>query len=256
MGASIPTVLVVGGHDPTGGAGIQADIESIVACGAYPVTLISTSTVQDTRCFSTSYGVDEAVVSDQARVLLRDITPGGVKVGMLGSVGMVAVVAGILEKVEGPVILDPVLGAGGGGGVVGEEVAEAIRAILIPGTYLCTPNTVEATRLTGRTSPQGQADEFFRMGCENVLITGTHDSSTENVINRLFCRNGYLEEWQWPRLSGVYHGSGCTLASAAAAKLVMGLPISDALKQAQAFTWKALSNAYRVGGGQAIPARR
>jgi hydroxymethylpyrimidine/phosphomethylpyrimidine kinase len=252
-----PIVLVFAGHDPTGGAGVQADIEAIVACDAFPTTLITATTVQNTvRVFSCT-SLDHGEVLKQAETLLADIEPQAVKIGLVASVGMVEIIAKIVDELPCPVILDPVLAAGGGGAEASSPVLEAIRRELIPRAYLCMPNSVEAKILTNKNTTNEQVKVLIGMGCNNILVTGTHDASTEMVVNRLYTEDGRCESWQWKRLPDSYHGSGCTLASASAALIAKNQdPLPELLRKAQQFTWNALNGGFKPGGGQLIPSRR
>jgi hydroxymethylpyrimidine/phosphomethylpyrimidine kinase len=137
----------------------------------------------------------------------------------------------------------------------------AMRELLIPQTTLITPNSVEARRLALDESNDNDdpglsecAQRLLDMGCEYVLITGTHEN-TPQVINTLYTQDGILRNDSWERLPGSYHGSGCTLAAAVTATIANGLSISEAVRDAQEYTWHALKSAFRPGMGQYIPDR-
>jgi hydroxymethylpyrimidine/phosphomethylpyrimidine kinase len=137
----------------------------------------------------------------------------------------------------------------------------ALRELLIPQTTIITPNSLEARRLAAAEGEDGDGlalDECARRllatGCEYALITGTHEG-TGDVINTLYGESGVVRTDSWQRLAGSYHGSGCTLASAVAAMLANGLPVEDAVKDAQDYTWQTLNGAFRLGMGQYIPDR-
>lgn len=257
-----PIVMTLAGADPSGGAGIQADILTLASLGCHPLSVITAVTVQDTRSVENFWVMDAEQVSDQARFLLEDMPVSVFKVGMIGSVENAAVIAEIAaDYPDVPLILDPVLASGGGDELAREELCEAIRDLLLPLTTLVTPNSIEARRLASSNPdeedelslPQA-AQRLLQAGVEYVLITGTHDNTVQ-VCNTLYHRSGMTSREHWPRLPGSYHGSGCTLASAIAGSLANGLSMPDAVREAQAYTWETLNRAFRPGMGQAIPDR-
>ncbi len=251
----IPIILSISGHDPVGGAGIQADIEAIVGNGCHAATIITCLTVQNTTDVQRLQPVDPELVEQQARGVLNDLPVAAIKIGLIGSAEIAARLGGLLEEFSGiPVVLDPVLAAGGGTELAGKDLEETLRRRLLPSVELITPNSLEARRLSGEEDLYACGHKLQALGCTNVLITGAHEAGTE-VENRLFCGDGSVHVWHWPRLTGSYHGSGCTLASATAALLARKLPMVEAVKQAQAYTWESLSHARRPGRGQALPDR-
>ena len=224
-----PVVLAVGGHDPVGGAGIQADIEAIAALGSYAATALTCLTVQDTENVLALHPVESWILRAQINAVLDDLPVAVIKVGLLGSVAAVNTLADVLEAhADIPVVLDPVLAAGGGTALSDEALIEAVRVRLLPATFLLTPNTVEAGRLAGESGLEASAAVLLARGARHLLVSGGHERG-EEVVNHYFGPDGAREEWRWPRLEGEYHGSGCTLASACAALLARGLPLGMAL---------------------------
>ncbi|HUL11729.1 MAG TPA: hydroxymethylpyrimidine/phosphomethylpyrimidine kinase [Methylococcaceae bacterium] len=250
-----PVVLCLSGHDPSGGAGIQADIETLSRLGNYPCTVITAMTVQDTRNVRSVLPQREEDFLAQARLLIDDLPVAAVKIGLLGSSAIARAVWEILRELRGvPVVLDPILAAGGGTEVAREDLIETLKSQLLPLTTVLTPNTMEARRLAGgRENLDECADELLRLGCDHVLITGTHDSS-EAVINRWYGPDG-MRAFGWERLPHSYHGSGCTLASALAGFLALGLGMEAAVHKAQKFTWLTLDSGFALGKGQYLPNR-
>lgn len=251
-----PTVLCFSGLDPTGGAGIQADIETLFSIGCHCTPVVTALTVQNTQNVISVRPTDGALLVQQARAILEDMPVDAVKLGMLGSVEAVEVVHTLLRDYNDlPVVLDPIAAAGGGYELSGREVLEAIANLLLPLTTVLTPNTDEARQLApAADSLDACANEIIDTGCQHVLITGTHAQS-DSVINRLYAAHQQVTLYTWPRLEAVYHGSGCTLASGIAGYLSHGLTVSDAVQQAQRFTWEALSHGQRMGFGQHLPER-
>ena len=136
-----------------------------------------------------------------------------------------------------------------------------MRELLLPQTTILTPNSLEARRLIQDEDNDDDnpdlaecAKRIIELGCEYVLITGTHEN-TPKVINSLYGEHGLIRSDSWPRLPGIYHGSGCTLASAIAALLANGLPMEEAVREAQEYTWESLKYGFRPGMGQHIPDR-
>ena len=252
----IPAVLCFAGLDPTGGAGLAADIESIVSMGGHPLPIATSLTVQDTHDVKALMPVDAGHVVDQARAVLADIPLAAIKIGLLGSAGVVDVLHDLLADCkEIPVVLDPIGRAGGGASLADDGLMRAIASRLVPRTTVLTPNTREALRLApGAETVADAAARLVSSGCRYVLVTGA-DEATPRVVNRLYGRRGLLESLEWPRVEGVFHGSGCTLAAAVAARLARGATPEEAVTEAQRFTHEAISRGYRIGAGQLVPDR-
>lgn len=249
-----PVVLCLSGHDPTGGAGIQADIETVIRLGCHPCTVVTALTVQDTRNVARILPQAAQDFLEQALTLLDDIPVAAVKIGLLGSTAIARAVAEVLDRAGTvPVVLDPILAAGGGRDLADRELIAEVRHRLIGRATIVTPNTPEAQRLTGEENPDTAAARILSLGCPNVLLTGGHEDGSE-VVNRWYGAAG-VESRRWPRLPGSYHGSGCTLAAAVAAGLARGLPVGGAIGEAQRFTFEALERGMRLGKGQFLPNR-
>ena len=257
-----PIVMVFAASDPSGGAGLQADIMTLSSMGCHPLSVVTALTVQDSAGVEDVLAIDADWVADQARALLEDMSVSAFKVGMLGSVENIAAIAEIISDYPDiPLILDPVLSSGRGDELANEDMIAALRELLLPQTTLLTPNSIEARRLALDESNEEDdpdlaecARRLVGAGAEYVLITGTHEH-TPQVVNSLYGENGLIRADPWERLPGSYHGSGCTLASAIAANLANGLEIAEAVRDAQDYTWQALENGFRPGMGQYLPDR-
>ncbi|MGE0387337.1 MAG: hydroxymethylpyrimidine/phosphomethylpyrimidine kinase [Gammaproteobacteria bacterium] len=250
-------VLAIGGHDPTGGAGIQADIEAIQAQGCTAVTLVTALTAQNTTRVQACRPADRDALVEQARVLLDDVDIDAIKIGLVPDTAIATAVAEILDRLpKRPVVCDPVLAAGTGDALARAGVAAALIDRIAPRTTVMTPNVPEALALVPQAgSAEAAAAALIATGTQYVLLTGTH-APTEEVENALFERGGCRRRDCWQRLPGSFHGSGCTLAAALAARLALGEDIDGAAHAAQRFTWNALARALRVGRGQLHPDRR
>ena len=257
-----PIVLVFAASDPSGGAGLQADIMTLSSMGCHPLSVVTAVTIQDTTGVDDVSAIDAEWVSDQARCVLEDMPVAAFKIGVLGSVETIAAIAEVVSDYpEIPLVLDPVLASGRGDELASEEMVIALRELLVPQATIITPNSLEARRLAIDDSNEDDdpdlaecARRLIASGCEYVLVTGTHEN-TPQVINVLYGQEGVLRSDNWERLPGSYHGSGCTLASAIAATIANGLSIGDAVKDAQEYTWQTLKAAFRPGMGQQIPNR-
>lgn len=255
MSSSPPIVLTFAGSDPTGGAGLQADLLTLASMGCHPLSVVTALTVQDTQGVALVEAVDAACVRMQAQRVLADIDVAAFKLGVLGSAANVQVIAKILaDHAEVPVVLDPVLASGRGDVLASADLLAALRELLVPQSTVLTPNSLEARRLAEDSSLEEAARRLIARGAEYVLITGTHEPGKE-VVNTLYDSGGMVREDRWPRLSGTYHGSGCTLASAIAAALANGRAVPEAVHDAQEFTWQALAAGFRPGAGQVLPDR-
>jgi hydroxymethylpyrimidine/phosphomethylpyrimidine kinase len=245
MGGARPAVLVFAGLDPSGGAGISADIEAIAAQGAHALPVVTALTVQDNNRVHEVAPVDAELLVRQASLLAGRIVIRAVKLGIPGSLGNALAIARVIARVRAatpglPVVLDPVLASGHGDALACGNAPDALAPLLELATVL-VPNLPEAQALGGS-------------NCEHVLVTGGH-AHGDTVVNRWHSANG-VREWAWPRLPGQFHGSGCTLASAIAGRLALGEPMAEALENAQRYCHAALGQSYAIAPGQRIPQRQ
>lgn len=267
MANTPPTVLTFAATDPSSGAGVQADILALASIGCYPLSVITGITVQDTVGVENIMPLDADWINEQARGILEDVSVSAFKLGLLGSVENVAVIAEIVaDYPDVPLIIDPILASGRGDELSNEEMQAAMCELLFPQATLITPNSLEARRLAyydegdevKHSSLQECALRLLGMGSEYVMITGTHERS-HDVVNSLYGlqhgQPGLIKDYHWERLPGSYHGSGCTLTSAITACLAHGLTMEEAVHEAQEFTWQTLRHAFRPGMGQFIPDR-
>lgn len=254
-----PTVLVVAGNDPSGGAGIAADLQAITAAGAHPAPVITALTVQDTVNATAVEPVSPALVAAQMEAVLADIPVAAVKIGLLATAAIAAAVADVLARhPDVPVVLDPVLVAAGGARLAEDALVAVMLERLCPLTALLTPNALEIRRLApGHDDTAARAAALRRAGCTYVLAKGGDeaDSGAGEVLDTLYGPAG-PREFRSPRLAGSFHGSGCTLASACAARIARGDAVEEAVARAQALTHGWLERAFQPGRGQHVPLRR
>ncbi|MDD1622099.1 MAG: hydroxymethylpyrimidine/phosphomethylpyrimidine kinase [Methylococcaceae bacterium] len=255
MSRDRPVVLCFSGHDPSGGAGIQADIETIISHQCHAASVITALTEQDSHNVKKLIPQRPGDIISQAETLLADFSVAAIKIGLIGHHETAKAIQQILRDHPAiPVVLDPVLAAGGGTALADRQLLDAIIEGLLPLTTVLTPNSQEARQLANQDDLADCGRSLQAKGAEFVLITGTHETS-DLVHNRLFMPEGKTETFNWERLPHSYHGSGCTLASAIAALLAQGLDAFTAITEAQEFTWQSLAAAYKPGQGQYNPDR-
>ncbi|MFT4934165.1 MAG: hydroxymethylpyrimidine/phosphomethylpyrimidine kinase [Pseudoalteromonas distincta] len=247
-------VLIIAGSDSGGGAGIQADLKTVLALGGYGATAITAVTVQNTLGVTAVHPIPVDIVQAQARAVLSDIGADAIKTGMLGDVAMVEAVAALLDEAQAiPAVIDPVMVAKGGAALLADEAISAVRSLMIPRAALLTPNAPEAAALTGLSvenlDDQRRAGEaLLQLGARAVLMKGGHVSG-ERVVDLLMTPTGdtiFETDRQDTRHT---HGTGCTLASACATGLAQGLELSTAVAQAWAYVQEAMASAPGLGKG-------
>ena len=261
MDSITPNVLIISASDPTSGAGMQADIQTVSSLGCHPLTVITGLTVQDTKGVHHVSPVESKLFEAQARIILDDSKVDLIKCGMLSSEENIRVLAKLLNEYPNiPVVLDPIMASGRGDELTSESMRQLMIELILPRVTLLTPNIMEARQLVKlddqvkEISIDEAAKRLLASGCENVLITGAHED-TDDVVNRLYLSDGDTESYAWKRLPHEYHGSGCTLASAIAAYVAQGLSLKQAVEEGQGFTWHTLDAAIQTGQGQRIPNR-
>lgn len=255
MQANRPVVLSFSGHDPSGGAGIQADIETLMSHQCHSCSVITALTEQDSHNVKKLIPQKAQDIKDQANRILADFPVKAIKIGLLGHhETALAIHSILLQYPHIPVIFDPVLAAGGGTPLANEPLISHIIEKLLSYTTILTPNSEEARQLAQQNNLTDCGQTLLDKGCQYVLITGAHEQST-TVNNQLFQTNDKTETFKWDRLKESYHGSGCTLASSIAGLIAQGLDPFTAISEAQDYTWNTLEAAYQAGQGQYNPDR-
>ena len=247
-----PRILVVAGSDSSGGAGIQADIKTVTMLGGYAATAVTAVTVQDTTGVHGVHAIPVDVIVAQMRAVIDDIGVDCIKLGMLGSVEVIAAVGEVLRGVRVPIVLDPVMVAKGGASLLDDDAVAALMTLL-PLATLVTPNTPELVALTGvEIEDEGDAllaaQELIGVGARAVLAKGGHLAGDE-VVDWLVTRNGHTR-FAAPRIVSRHtHGTGCTLASAIAVGMGRGETLVDAVAAARAYVAGAILHAPGFGAG-------
>jgi hydroxymethylpyrimidine/phosphomethylpyrimidine kinase len=246
-------VLIIAGSDSGGGAGIQADIKTVTMLGGYAATAVTAITVQNTLGVSAIHPVPPEIVAAQIRAVLDDIGADAIKIGMLGDAATIAAVADALDGVRVPIVLDPVMVAKGGSALLADEAVGALVSLLLPRAAVVTPNAPELAVLAD-TDVGDEADmllaaqELLAQGPGAVLAKGGHLEGA-TVVDWLVTRNGQ-QRFEAPRIETRHtHGTGCTLASAVASGLAVGLPLAEAVERARMYLLAAIRAAPGLGAG-------
>lgn len=250
----VPVVLVLAGLDPSGGAGLAADIETLTAHGCQAAPVATALTVQDTTGVHAVSAVEAGLVEQQARAVIDDMPVAAIKTGLLATADNIEVAARLARETGAPLIVDPVWASGSGTPLSAEPLDRLYLQSLLPVTMLATPNTIEAAALGRADTIDGQAKRILDSGCQWVLITGTHEAGAD-IVHRLYHEDRLHKTFRQPRLRGDYHGSGCTLAAACAAGIAHGLAMDTLVTKALAYTQATLESALQPGRGQWLPNR-
>jgi hydroxymethylpyrimidine/phosphomethylpyrimidine kinase len=259
---SPPVILTLGAADPIGALGIQADLACFAAMGCHGVSVLTCILIADTARIEDVQVIDADWVADQARVILEDMSISAFKVGTVGSIENVAVLAEIMSDYpDVPFVLDPFLSALPDQGLDGEDVLIAMRELLVPQTTVFQASAMELARFAESWREPSidnlvEADvaRLIEMGCEYVLVTGT-ESDMHEVANTLYDHTGVLRHDAWQRLPGAFSGAGSTISATIAALLANGLEVPEAVLEAQEFAHATLAGAHRLGMGKLTPDR-
>lgn len=235
-------VLSIAGSDPSGGAGIQADIKTISALGCYAMTAITSLTAQNTTGVRSIMAATPEIVRDQIDMVMEDIPPMAVKTGMLCNLEVADIVAERLGHYHiKNLVVDPVMVSTSGSKLLADDAISLILERIFPLSTLITPNKSEAHALTGETDPDSQARRFQEMGCRNILLKGGDTADTDFKTDILYLENGKRLELRADAIDTVNtHGTGCTLSSAIASYLALGYDLVSAVNAAKLYITRAL----------------
>lgn len=247
-----PTALTIAGSDPSGGAGLQADLKTFHQHQVYGMAVVTLVTVQNTQAVSRVEVLAADLVAQQLEAVLPDLPPAAVKTGALGNAAVVEVVAARVAKLTCPVVVDPVMVSKHGHALLADDAVKAFVAKVLPVTTLLTPNTHEAEVLTGRpvrsvADARTAARRLVEMGATAVLVKGGH---LEGDAVDVLCHAGELHEFHAPRIHSPHtHGTGCTYASAITAWLARGQSLPEAVTRAKAWLTEAIRTPPGLGHG-------
>jgi hydroxymethylpyrimidine kinase/phosphomethylpyrimidine kinase len=250
MSSAVPKVLTIAGSDPTGGAGLQLDLQVLAAHGVHGMAVPTALTVQSTARVQRVLPAFPAVVGEQLQFLLADMLPDVIKIGMLATDDIVLRVAHVLERHALPCVVDPVLRASDGTFLLERRAWGNLLERIVVGAVLVTPNLPEACELTGCSDPEQAAAAFLEIGAQAVLVKGGHG---EGAPDDFLC-SAAGGEWirAERRIEEGAHGTGCALSAAIAARLARGAALGDAVRGAKRYVEAALASAFRAGSGQRL----
>ena len=251
-----PVVMSLSNHDPSGSAGIQADIETTASLGCHCTPVITSLCAKDTQELKDVIPVEAPILIEQTRAILEDMPVKAIKLGFLGSIANVEAIHTILQDYPHlPVILDPVTSVCNSELLDAPAIIRAIETLLLPLATIATPDLVEAHEFGQQADTlDACAAEMLETGCEHVLITGSKRTQS-SYENSLYSKHGKIKHYRWERLQLFSHGCGATLAAAISCYIAHGLRLEDAVEQGQNFTWQALAASRQLGMGQRIPNR-
>lgn len=249
-----PTALTIAGSDSGGGAGLQADLKTFLACGVHGMSAVTAVTVQNSLGVSGFYELPPAAVAEQIESVATDIGVDAAKTGMLASTAIMAAVAEVVTRLGvAPFVVDPVAASQHGDPLLRPDALDALRAVILPLATLVTPNLGEVRLLTGldvrsRADMDDAARAVLALGPRAVLVKGGHLPSGD-AVDVLYDGTSFVE-FTAPRQATPHtHGSGDTLASATTAGLAGGLPLVEAVRQGKAFVSRAVAGSFPLGAG-------
>jgi len=248
----IPKILIIAGSDSGGGAGIQADIKSITYFKGYAMTAVTAITAQNTLGVQSIYPLPRQIVIEQINSVTNDLTPDFVKIGMLTDEEIINYISKNISSYK--IVLDPVMVATSGDVLVSDEIINSIKYNLINKSFLITPNIFEAEILSGMkiNDLENQIEagiKLLKLGCKNVLIKGGHGNS-DNIHDVLITSNGDEHIFESKKIiSTNTHGTGCSLASAIATNLAMGIDINESIRISIEYVQNGIKNAPDFGSG-------
>lgn len=252
MAAMVPIALTIAGSDPSGGAGIQADLKTFHQHGVYGTSAVTLVTVQNTRGVSAVRVLEPALVSAQIDAIAEDVPPRAAKTGALGSAEVVEIVAERASGFDFPLVVDPVMVSKHGAPLLDEAARSAMEKHLLPLATLLTPNAHEAAALLGRevrtlAEARDAARALGDRGPASVLVKGGH---IEGDPVDVLLHEGTLQQLEAPRIdTDQTHGAGCAYSAAIAAHLARGWAMPDAVQRAKTWLTEALRTAPHVGAG-------
>jgi hydroxymethylpyrimidine/phosphomethylpyrimidine kinase len=240
--------LTIAGSDPSGGAGIQADLKTFHQFGVYGEAVLTLVTVQNTREVTAVTCLDPDLVARQIEAVISDISPQAAKTGALGNAAIVEAVAAEAARFSFPLVVDPVMISKHGTPLIEEVAVRVLRERLLPAATLVTPNLPEAAVLSGVDDPREAALRIRDTGARNVLIKGGHAIGPAN--DYLLTQDGAWIEFPGERIDTRHtHGTGCTYSAAIVAELARGVSLCEAITHAKAFITAAIATSPRLGSG-------
>jgi len=243
-------ILIIGGHDPSGGAGVMMDANICRLNECHPLTLITAETVQNSQRSKDNFPANEKVFKKQLDFILEDIKPDAIKIGLIGSYEIAREIKNFLLETKVPVVIDPVIGPTSGKSFLNNMAIEFLRDELMPLASIVTPNEEELFKLSNKKNIENSIEFFYELGVKNIFVTGKIKNN--KIVNFLF--NDGCDPLQFKNhlLKGYFHGTGCMLSSLLTIFLAKKFSIEDSCKKASYETNSYLKLFENIGKGQKL----
>ncbi len=243
-------ILIIGGHDPSGGAGVMMDANICRLNECHPLTLITTETVQNSKRSKDNFPANEKVFKKQLDFILEDIKPDAIKIGLIGSYEIAREIKSFLVKTKVPVVIDPVIGPTSGKSFLNNKAIEFMRDELIPIASIVTPNEEELLKLSNKKNIENSIEFFYKLGIKNIFVTGKIKNN--KIVNYLFTDGSDPLQFKNHLLKGYFHGTGCMLSSLLTIFLAKKFSVVDSCKKASYETNSYLKLFENIGEGQKL----
>ena len=243
-------ILIIGGHDPSGGAGVMMDANICRLNECHPLTLITSETVQNSHKSKDNFPATEKVFKKQLDFILDDIKPDAIKIGLIGSYEIARVIKNFLVKTKMPVVIDPVIGPTSGKSFLNKKAIEFMRDELLPLSSIVTPNEDELLKLSNKNNIENSIKFFYELGIKNTLVTGKIKNN--KIVNYLFSDESDPLQFKNHLLKGNFHGTGCMLSSLITIFLAKKFSVVDSCEKASNQTNSYLKLFKKIGKGQKL----
>ena len=243
-------ILIIGGHDPSGGAGVMMDANICRLNECHPLTLITSETVQNSQKSKDNFPATEKVFKKQLDFILDDIKPDAIKIGLIGSYEIARVIKNFLVKAKMPVVIDPVIGPTSGKSFLNKKAIEFLRDELLPLASIVTPNEDELLKLSSKNNMENSIKFFYELGIKNTLVTGKIKNN--KIVNYLFSDGSDPLQFKNHLLKGNFHGTGCMLSSLLTIFLAKKFSLVDSCEKASNQTSSCLKLFKKIGKGQKL----
>ena len=243
-------ILIIGGHDPSGGAGVMMDANICRLNECHPLTLITAETVQNSQISKDNFPANEKVFKKQLDFILDDIKPDAIKIGLIGSYEIARVIKNFLVNVKMPVVIDPVIRPTSGNSFLNNKAIEFMRDELLPLASIVTPNEDELLKLSNKKNIENSIEFLYELGIKNILVTGKIKNN--KIVNYLFSDGSDSFQFKNNLLKGYFHGTGCMLSSLITIFLAKKFSVVDSCEKASNQTNSYLKLFKNIGKGQKL----
>ena len=243
-------ILIIGGHDPSGGAGVMMDANICRLNECHPLTLITAETVQNSQISKDNFPANEKVFKKQLDFILDDIKPDAIKIGLIGSYEIARVIKNFLVNIKMPVVIDPVIRPTSGNSFLNNKAIEFMRDELLPLASIVTPNEDELLKLSNKKNIENSIEFLCELGIKNILVTGKIKNN--KIVNYLFSDGFDPFQFRNNLLKGYFHGTGCMLSSLITIFLAKKFSVADSCEKASNQTISYLKLFKNIGKGQKL----